>query len=73
MPALGVSLILIAIGAILAFGVTATFSGISITAIGVVLMAVGALGILLSLLFLMSFSPWGGGGTTIDTHTHDHV
>ena len=48
----GVSLILIAIGAILAFATT-------FTTIGWILLAVGALGILLSLVF---WSSWGGFG-----------
>jgi hypothetical protein len=70
MPALGISLILIATGAILAFAVNASVEGLSITAVGVILMAVGFGGMLMSLLFLMSFSPFGGH----ETHTHDtHV
>jgi len=64
MPALGISLVLLAVGAILAFAVSATTSGVALPTIGVILMIVGALGILMSLLFMMSFSPWG---------SHDHV
>ncbi|MDX6515024.1 MAG: hypothetical protein QOH73_690 [Gaiellaceae bacterium] len=58
---LGVSLFLIAVGAILTFAVNATVSGISINTIGWILMIVGAVGILLSLLF---WSSWGGVGGT---------
>ena len=54
---IGVSLILIAAGAILVWAVNATVAGVSIDAIGWILMAVGALGILLSLIF---WSSWGG-------------
>ena len=54
---LGVSLFLIAVGAILTFAVNATVSGVSINTIGWILMIVGAVGILLSLLF---WSSWGG-------------
>ena len=61
MPATGGSLLLIAIGAILAFAVTTTVAGISIQGVGVILMIVGALGLLMAMLFLMSFSPFGGG------------
>jgi hypothetical protein len=60
MPAIGLSLFLLAIGGILAFAVTATVAGISIPIVGVILMGVGGLGILMSMLFLMSFSPFGG-------------
>jgi hypothetical protein len=59
MPATGLSLFLIAVGAILAFAVTTTVAGISIPMVGVILMIVGILGVLLSMLFLMSFSPFG--------------
>ena len=46
----GASLFLIALGAILAFAVNATVSGLEISTIGVILMAVGAFGLALSLL-----------------------
>jgi hypothetical protein len=54
---LGVSLFLIAIGAILTWAVNATVSGLEVQTIGVILMIVGAIGLLLSLLF---WSSWGG-------------
>ena len=57
---LGISIFLMAVGAILAFAVTETVQGIDLIAVGWVLMAVGALGILLSLLFWSSFAPYGG-------------
>ena len=56
---IGVSLILIAAGAILTWAVTASVSGVDINAIGVILMIVGAVGLLLSLMF---WSSWGGYG-----------
>jgi Domain of unknown function (DUF6458) len=55
----GVSLILIAAGAILTWAVNATVSGVDIQTIGVILMVVGAVGLLLSLVF---WSSWGGFG-----------
>lgn len=59
---IGVSLILIAVGAILTWAVNATVSGLDINTIGVILMVVGAIGLVLSLMF---WSTWGGvGGTT---------
>ncbi len=54
---IGVSLILIAVGAILTWAVNATVSGLDINTIGVILMIVGAIGLLLSLIF---WSSWGG-------------
>jgi beta-lactamase regulating signal transducer with metallopeptidase domain len=54
---LGTSIFLIAVGAILRYAVTATVSGISITTIGLILMIVGALGLVLSLLYMVSSRP----------------
>jgi uncharacterized protein DUF6458 len=54
---LGVSLFLIAVGAVLAFAVNTTVSGLDIVAVGWILMLVGGLGAVLSLLF---WSSWGG-------------
>ena len=61
---IGVSLILIAVGAILTWAVNATVSGLDINTIGVILMIVGAIGIVLSLLF---WSSWGGVGSRRQT------
>lgn len=68
MPALGISLLFIAAGAILRFALTTTVDGVAIEAIGVILMIVGAIGLLMSLLFMMSFSPRGRGGEGGTTH-----
>ena len=54
---LGVSIFLIAVGAILTWAVNATVSGLELTTIGVILMVVGALGLVLSMIF---WSSWGG-------------
>jgi hypothetical protein len=56
---LGVSLILIAVGAILTWAVDATVSGLNVTAVGVILMVVGLIGGLFSLAFWSSW--WGPG------------
>ena len=56
---IGVSIILIAVGAILTWAVNATVSGLELQTIGVILMVVGALGLLMSLIF---WSSWGGFG-----------
>ena len=62
MPALGLSLFLLAVGAILAFAVNVTVTGISIATVGVILMVVGFAGMALSLLFWTSFAPFGSSG-----------
>jgi beta-lactamase regulating signal transducer with metallopeptidase domain len=54
---IGVSLILIAVGAILAFAVNADVSGLEIETVGWILLVVGIVGALLSMMF---WSSWGG-------------
>jgi hypothetical protein len=54
------SLVLIAVGAILKWAVTASTSGINLNTVGVVLMVVGIAGLVLSLIF---WSSWGGFGS----------
>ena len=56
---IGVSLVLVAAGAILTWAVNATVSGLNIHTVGVILMVVGAIGFVLSLVF---WSTWGGFG-----------
>ena len=56
---IGVSLVLVAAGAILTWAVDATVSGLDIHTVGVILMVVGAIGFVLSLVF---WSTWGGFG-----------
>ena len=51
---IGVSLVLIAAGAILTWAVNASVSGIELQTIGVILMVVGIVGLLLSMLFWSS-------------------
>jgi hypothetical protein len=48
---LGASILLIAVGAILRWGVTADVSGLEVSTIGTILMVVGAIGLVLSLVF----------------------
>ena len=54
---ISVSILLIAVGAILTWGVTADAEGLDVNAIGVILMIVGILGLVISMLF---WSSWGG-------------
>ena len=56
---IGVSIFLIAVGAILAFAVEVTTEGVDLNTVGVILMVVGGLGVILSMLF---WSSWGGVG-----------
>ena len=49
---IGVSVFLLAVGAILAFAVNASVSGLDINTIGIILMVCGALGLLLTMLML---------------------
>ena len=58
MPSLGLSLFLIAAGAILAFAVDYTITGIDIQIVGAILVIVGCVGAALSLLLWTSFSPF---------------
>ena len=54
---ISVSILLVAVGAILTWGVTAEAEGLDVNAIGVILMVVGILGLVISLFF---WSSWGG-------------
>ena len=56
---LGVSLILIAAGAIMAWAVHVTTTGFNIHTVGYILLVVGIIGFLLSLMF---WSTWAGPG-----------
>ena len=56
---IGVSLILIAVGAILTWAVTDNVANVDLSTVGVILMVVGLAGGLISLMF---WSSWGGFG-----------
>jgi hypothetical protein len=56
---LGTSIFLIAVGAILRYAVTASVSGISIHTVGLILMIVGAVGLVISLFYMVSARPGG--------------
>jgi hypothetical protein len=67
---IGVSLILIAVGAVITFAIhVSSGSSFNLHTIGVILLVVGAIGIVLSLIF---WSSWGGfGGTRRETIIED--
>jgi Domain of unknown function (DUF6458) len=54
---IGASLLLVAVGAILAFAVNATVNGLDLVTVGWILMIVGAVGAWSSMIF---WSSWGG-------------
>lgn len=67
---IGISVFLLAVGAILAFAVDVTTEGINLDTVGIILMVVGALGLLMSMLFWSSFAPFASGGRT-ETYVRD--
>lgn len=82
MPGIGISIFIGAVGAILRYAVTATSQGFNIHTGGVILMVVGAVGVLLSVVFWTSLSPFGRRSetssrreitTTEDGHEFDTV
>ncbi len=61
---IGVSIFLLAVGAILTFALNTTVSGIDLDTVGVILMIVGIIGLVTSMMF---WNSWGGvrrAGTT---------
>jgi hypothetical protein len=55
----GVSLILIAVGAVLAWAVNVSTSGFDVNTVGYILLVVGVIGLILSMIF---WSSWAGPG-----------
>jgi Domain of unknown function (DUF6458) len=64
---IGVSLLLIAIGAILTWGVDVVADGVNLDVVGVILMIVGAIGLLITLVFLGEWTRRGTTGTATGT------
>jgi sulfite exporter TauE/SafE len=56
----GTSLFLLAVGAILTFAVEVQVQGFNLDAVGIILMIVGAIGLIASVAF---WNSWGGFGT----------
>jgi hypothetical protein len=55
------SLILIAVGAVLAFSVSYQVAGMNIQTVGAILIIVGGIGLAVSLATLAGYAPWGAG------------
>jgi hypothetical protein len=53
---IGTSIFLIAVGAVLKFAVTDSVSGVDLATVGVILMIAGAIGLLISLFWLSSWT-----------------
>ena len=56
------SIVVIAAGAILRFAVSVTTTGFNLQSIGLILMIVGALSLVLSIIFWSTWGGFGGGG-----------
>ena len=63
---IGTSIFLFAVGAILTFAVDVTTEGFNIDTVGIILMIVGAVGMLLSLAFWNSWGGFGGRTTVVE-------
>jgi len=57
--ATGTSLILIALGAILAFAVSYQVVGIDIATVGIIVLIVGIVGLVISVITIAGYAPWG--------------
>lgn len=74
---IGVGLLLVAVGAVLTFAVNVTTTGFNVNTIGIILMIVGALGVVLDLVIFTprrrrvatSYSPAGASRTVVDETT----
>ena len=63
----GASIFLIALGAILAFAVNVDTEGFNLNTIGIILLIVGAIGLVVSMIF---WAPWSERRVTTSEHTH---
>ena len=63
---IGVSIFLLAVGAILTFALEADVSGIDLDMVGVILIIVGIIGLLFSAMF---WNSWGGFGNRAERTT----
>jgi membrane-bound ClpP family serine protease len=66
---IGASIFLLVIGAILTFAVEVSTPGFNLNAVGIILMIGGAIGLVLSVLFWSSFSPYRRGDPMVGGDT----
>lgn len=70
---IGISVFLLAVGAILTFALDAAVSGIDLDTVGIILMVVGAVGLLAAMLFASSMTPWGREREVVHERHHEHA
>ncbi|MGI8984311.1 MAG: DUF6458 family protein [Acidimicrobiales bacterium] len=70
---IGVSIVLIAIGAILTFAVDLAVSGLDLATVGVILMVVGAIGLVTSMVIFGRDSAGGRRTVVTDSYVEDDV
>jgi Domain of unknown function (DUF6458) len=70
---IGASIFLLVIGAILTFAVNVSTEGFNINTVGIILMVAGVVGLLLSLLFWSSFSPYRRRPPTTTAYPEERV
>ena len=56
---IGISIVLVAVGAVLTFALEREAEGINLDTVGIIMMIVGGLGLIVSMLFWSSFGPYG--------------
>lgn len=56
---IGISIVLIAVGAVLTFALERDAEGINLDTVGIILMIVGSIGLVASMLFWSSWGPYG--------------
>ncbi len=62
---IGVSVFLLAVGAIMAFALNVEVEGVELNTVGIILMVVGAIGLLVSLVFASSLTGRRGTDTVV--------
>jgi len=67
---IGVSIFFIAVGAVLAFAVPGTTNGFNFDAVGIILMAAGAIGLVVAMIIASSHR--GGDDVTVVDEGHHH-
>ncbi|MGI8794355.1 MAG: DUF6458 family protein [Acidimicrobiales bacterium] len=72
MGSIGISVFLLAVGAILAFAVDVTVSGVDLDTVGVILMVVGAVGVLAAMIFAGSM-PWRGDREVVTERHRERI
>ncbi len=70
---IGVSIFLIALGAILAFAVDVSVSGLDLNTIGVILMIIGVVGLAVTMLILNGGGGWYGGARRTTVVRDDYI